>query len=311
MTTREFIVFAPDVPEKYRKRLTIRVDACFPYSAPLPRFPFWSTLIGTIFSAIFHLFLTAVIAAMVASVVAAAVMFVGWLLTLIGLLPDMSPDTATVIASIPAGILAAVIMLAGVMMYLDPTSDSGAPKALKAKMLGARAHHRRYLRASDLDEPSQALMERARKAITAVLDAEVTRDGLLDEIANAVILPDEQWQIAELLQRQTALRTKLDQYDRMADTPELDRVLDPQLAALDQSVREVTGRIEALERYADLVARADSIRASERLDDDTAYLDLLAHTADTTAVASLAEHADLLGAHLTETLQAGRAITPR
>ncbi|GAA1576630.1 hypothetical protein GCM10009678_69150 [Actinomadura kijaniata] len=311
VTSSEFIVFAPDVPEKARKRLSACVAVCYPYGDPLPRIPFWSTLILTILSATLHLILTTILAAMVAGVGGLVTLFVTWILSLVGLIPDLPAGAASEFALIPAGILGAVTVILGIWVYLDPTSDSNLPRPLRAKLAGARAHHRRYLRASDLDQPSQELMERTRQAIAVVLDAEVTRDGLLDEIANAVVLPDERWQIAELLHRQTVLRAKLDEYDRMADTPELDKALGPQLAALDQSVHEVTQRVETLERYADLVARADSIRASERLGDDTAYLDLLAHTADTTAVASLTEHADLLGDHLAETIEAGLAIVPR
>ncbi|MBW8482384.1 hypothetical protein [Actinomadura parmotrematis] len=72
----------------------------------------------------------------------------------------------------------------------------------------ARSHHGRYFLFSDFAPADQRpwfgvslreLMARAQAAVRAVLESEVNAAGLLDDTANAVLLPRQEWEIAQAL----------------------------------------------------------------------------------------------------------------
>ncbi|POM24462.1 hypothetical protein BTM25_30910 [Actinomadura rubteroloni] len=125
----------------------------------------------------------------------------------------------------------------------------------------------RYVVPEDLDAPALALLARAQRAIDTVLTAEVHREGLLDAIDNAVTLPRQEWEIAQILARQARLRTARDADTVEDEFPEVEAALRPLREKLDQSVGAVTRRVEALERYAErAVAADDALRAQHRLE---------------------------------------------
>ncbi|MGI8334640.1 hypothetical protein ACRYCC_32205 [Actinomadura scrupuli] len=174
-------------------------------------------------------------------------------------------------------------------------------------------HQNAYVRARDLDQPSLDLMTRAVEAVAVVTGSRVSREGLLDEVANEVVLPRQLWEIARVLLRQTELRTDQAEAENSLMTEELAAVLRPQREALLHSVGVITGRVEGLETYAQRVRAADSaLEARDRLENNDKYYELLAHTDDEAAMASLGTQAveieETLRANLTKALAAGEAL---
>ncbi|MEU7001854.1 hypothetical protein [Nonomuraea sp. NPDC046570] len=121
----------------------------------------------------------------------------------------------------------------------------------------ARWHEGRYLLMEELDESARRLLERAQTAIDAVTDSVVNAEGLLDDVRNAVMLPQQEWEIARLLAKLSALRTQHRQTVSRGLTPEVAAVAEPLARALDSSEAAVVARVEALERYAGHVADAE------------------------------------------------------
>ncbi|WUH96809.1 apolipoprotein A1/A4/E family protein [Spirillospora sp. NBC_00431] len=141
----------------------------------------------------------------------------------------------------------------------------------------------RYLMPEEFDDEGRALLVRVQAAVDTVRDSEVNREGLLDAVDNAVTLPRQEWEIAQVLARQSALRA--DQAAMADDTefPEVEAALRPLRDKLDSSVEAVTRRVEALERYAERARAADEVlRAQRRLESIAAkaheYDELLADT---------------------------------
>jgi hypothetical protein len=166
------------------------------------------------------------------------------------------------------------------------------PVALTALLVGflgddvrrARALRRRrdrYLTPDDFDATGQALLVRAQDAIAAVRESEVNKEGLLDTVDNEVTLPRQEWEIAQVLARQSKLRREQEAVLEPGGIPEVEAAIRPLREKLDVSVRAVTRRIEALEHYAERARAADeAYRAQRHLDALTAraheYDDLVA-----------------------------------
>ncbi|RAY11972.1 hypothetical protein DPM19_26845 [Actinomadura craniellae] len=130
-----------------------------------------------------------------------------------------------------------------------------------------RARRDHSLGPEDFDEEARRLMLRAQRAIAAVRESEVNRQGMLDSVDNAVTLPRQEWEIARVLARQARLRHEQDPF--LSDTvpPEVQAAVSSLREKLEQSVRAVTRRIEALERYADHALAADeALRAHRQLE---------------------------------------------
>ncbi|WP_175596236.1 hypothetical protein [Thermomonospora catenispora] len=196
--------------------------------------------------------------------------------------------------------LAALACAAGVpalgpawLMFAAPVGLTAVFGArLSDDLRRARALDRRrdrYLLPEDFDEEAKALLVRAQGAVRAVLDSAVCREGLLDAADNARTLPQQEWEIAQALARQSVLRRREREIADSADlaVPELAAVLEDVLedrrGRLAASVRAVTRRIEALERYADRVRAADRLlgvhrRLRELASSAHEYDDLLAAT---------------------------------
>lgn len=114
----------------------------------------------------------------------------------------------------------------------------------------ARGH---YLVNDDFDPEGRALLARAQAAIAVVTGSGVAAAGLLDDAANDVVLPRQEWEIARALARQGGARS----------SPGGSR--GPGRSGRDSGHPTlVAGRVEALERYAEQVRDADGV-LSQRL----------------------------------------------
>ncbi|WP_207755429.1 hypothetical protein [Nonomuraea cypriaca] len=120
-----------------------------------------------------------------------------------------------------------------------------------------RWYEGRYVLTDDLDEPAARLLARAQRAIATVSGSRVNAEGLLDDVRNAVMLPAHEWEIARLLAKLSALRTKHRQTVSQGLTPDVEAVAEPLTRALNSSEAAVLARVEALERYAASVADAE------------------------------------------------------
>ncbi|MEO5878344.1 MAG: hypothetical protein ABIS86_19775, partial [Streptosporangiaceae bacterium] len=143
-----------------------------------------------------------------------------------------------------------------------------------------RRRQDRYLTVEAFDAQAAGLLARVQRAGDAVRESTVIREGLLDGIDTQVELPRQEWEIAQVLARQTRLRR--DQ-DAMTLVPEVAAALEPLRDKLDLSVEAVTRRVVALERYALRTREADAAyRACRQLEDLAAhaheYDELLADT---------------------------------
>jgi hypothetical protein len=128
-----------------------------------------------------------------------------------------------------------------------------------------RRHHGRYVVAADLDPDAKILLCRAQAAIDAVLESEVNKAGLLDDMDNALNLPVEEWEIAQTLMPHSRMRAEQRHLRESNLTPMEKSRFAPQRDALRRSVAAVTKRIEALEAYAARTAAADSVYRKQQL----------------------------------------------
>jgi hypothetical protein len=161
-----------------------------------------------------------------------------------------------------------------------------------------------YVVPAELDDDARDLIRRARRAIEGVSASRVNRSGLLDDIANDVILPERLWDIARLLRTQAALRAE--QAEAMSEmiTPELAAVLAPQREALNRSMASVNRQILELEDYAHRVQEADAaLRAHELLKSNDKYRDLLAQTDDAQGLRNLTGQVDAIESTLAKNLR--------
>jgi hypothetical protein len=198
--------------------------------------------------------------------------------------------------------------VAAVLIFLTAVLFSGVARDGKGERL-TRRYADRYVIPATLDPTGIGLLTRAWRAIEDVSRARVHRLGLLDAIANDVVLPERLWDIARLLRTQAALRAE--QAEAMGElmTPELAAVLAPQKQALERSVAAVTERVWELEVYAGRVRAADSaLRAHELQKSNDRYRDLLAQTGDTEGLRDLTDQADILTTSLREAIEAGQTL---
>jgi hypothetical protein len=121
----------------------------------------------------------------------------------------------------------------------------------------ARRHDGRYFLPEDFDEQAGQVLGRAQRAIGTVLRSHVNAEGLLDDARNAVMLPEQEWEIARLLAKLSMLRAEHRELIARGIAPEVAAVVRPLQSALDASEAAVVARVEALERYAGHVAEAE------------------------------------------------------
>lgn len=121
----------------------------------------------------------------------------------------------------------------------------------------ARWYDGRYHLPEDFDPEALALMARTQRAVNSVLGSHVNAEGLLDDVRNAVMLPQQEWEIARLLAKLSALRAEHNQLIARGVAPEVAQAVQPLERALANSEAAVVARVEALERYAGHVADAE------------------------------------------------------
>ncbi|MDG4857070.1 hypothetical protein P8605_02665 [Streptomyces sp. T-3] len=148
----------------------------------------------------------------------------------------------------------------------------------------------RCVRAEQLTEEAQALLVRAQRAGKAVLESAVHRRDLIDKQRNELMLPAQEWEIAEALRDYSLL---VRQEPAEPQGKKVAELLGTRRRALKASLEGIERRVTALEAYAAQVATADAryeeFRQIEQLAEGSSdVLDLLARTArDDLAVAEI------------------------
>ncbi|GAA3153143.1 hypothetical protein GCM10020001_090930 [Nonomuraea salmonea] len=194
------------------------------------------------------------------------------------------------------------IVLVKIASMSEVAEDDHRPQE-RAVYEQARWYDGRYLLPEDFDPEAAAVLARAQRAIGTVLRSHVNAEGLLDDARNATMLPAQEWEIARLLAKLSALR--LEHRDLLARgiAPEVAAVIEPLERALAGSEAAVVARVEALERYAGHVAEAErAYHARSQIEELRArlprYEELLAESgADKLAVPEidrLSQDADVL-----------------
>ncbi|TCO22232.1 hypothetical protein EV652_110217 [Kribbella steppae] len=278
-------VFAPDVPDGVRRLYERRPELFVPAGQPKPkRETSWSVAPGNTFGTL---------------LVWLAVCVGGWILAVIIMAGTLPAEVAAWSAVVLAGI--AVVATAGILV-MSGFEDRGH-KAV-------RRQHGKYLLSDDFDDEARRLLGRAQRAVKTVLEATVTRRGLLDEVKNDLVLPEQLWDIAQVLREQSILRARQREIARGMATAELEAVLGPQRRALALSVDAIKRKVDLLDRYADRVRSADAaLRAEAALEDGDRYIELLARTepaGDTSVVQGFADEAGALRDTLTRSINAAR-----
>lgn len=278
-------VFAPDVPAGVRRLYERRPELFVPASAPRPkRETSWSVAPANTFGTL---------------LVWITVCVGGWILALIFLAGTLPVAVAAWSAVALAGI---AVLATGGILVKSGMEDRGH-KAV-------RLQHGKYLLPEDFDAPAARLLGRAQRAVKTVLEATVTRRGLLDEMKNELVLPEQLWDIAQVLREHTVLRARQRDVARGMATAELEAVLGPQRRALALSVDAIKRKVDLLDQYADRVRSADAaLRAEAALADGDRYIELLARTepvGDTSIVQGFADEATALKETLTRTINAAR-----
>ena len=278
-------VFAPGVPVRVRRLYEHRPELFVAADAPRPkRQTSWSVAPGNTFGTL---------------LVWIAVCVGGWILALI----IMAATLPTAVTAWAALALAGVAVVAtGAILVRSMVEDRGHR--------AVRLEYRKYLLPDDFDEDAAWLLGRAQRAVKTVLEATVTKRGLLDEMKNELVLPEQLWDIAQVLREQTVLRARQRDVARGMATAELEAVLGPQRRALALSVDAIKHKVDLLDRYADKVRSADAaLRAEAALEDGDRYIELLARTepaGDISVVQGFTDEATALKETLTRTINAAR-----
>ncbi|MEU8226692.1 hypothetical protein [Kribbella sp. NPDC048915] len=278
-------VFAPGVPVGVRRLYEHQPELFVGADAPRPkRQTSWSVAPGNTFGTL---------------LVWLAVCVGGWILALIIFAATLPTDVAAWASVALAGV--AVLATGGVLV--KTVLEDRGHKAV-------RRQYRKYLLPEDFDDEAQRLLRRAQRSVRTVLEATVTRKGLLDDVHNELVLPEQLWDIAQVLREQTVLRARQRDIARGMSTAELDTVLKPQRRALALSVEAITRKVDLLDRYADRVRSADAaLRAEAALQDGDRYIELLARTepvGDTSVVQGFSDEAAALKDTLARSINAAR-----
>ncbi len=228
-----------------------------------------------------------------------------------GFLHDVLPDGPDDWAAGVVAVIGVLLFVIGVIGASTSSLESDA----------ASKYHGKYLQAADWDTDAQQLMLRAQAAVRAVTSAEVTRRGLLDDIQNDVVLPEQLWDIGQILQKLTVLRSRHREIDAAAASV-LSETVTRQADALRRTEAAMERKVATLEKYADQVRSADALlrakRAVEQVrKDDDSYVELLASAepaAGTALIQDLsADASDLhqqLALRLAAIRETGQALTP-
>ena len=193
----------------------------------------------------------------------------------------------------------------GVLAARDPLEIEMAEHDLYEQ---GHLYEGRYLLSEDFDHEADLLLDRVQQAVDLILRSRVNSLGMLDDVRNSVMLPAQEWEIARLLTKLSALRTEHHDFTYGGSTPEVVAAMAPLERALAASEAAVTARVEALERYASHVSEADrALHAHDQIEQLRArlprYEELLAESgADTFAVPEISRLSEDAG-HLEQALR--------
>ncbi|WP_344979960.1 hypothetical protein [Streptosporangium fragile] len=160
--------------------------------------------------------------------------------------------------------LLAMVIMVGLTGGREPLEAESPERDL---YLQARRYEGRYLLPEDFDYNAGQLLGRAQQAIDFVLRSRVNALGLLDDTRNTAMLPAQEWEIARLLTKLSALRNEHHEFTRGGGGSEVAAAMAPLERALAASEAAVVARVEALERYAGHVSEAErALRAQEQIE---------------------------------------------
>ncbi|MFI6317927.1 hypothetical protein ACIBG8_10440 [Nonomuraea sp. NPDC050556] len=198
---------------------------------------------------------------------------------------------ASIFAPFAVVMLGLALLFFGSVLKGDPLTEFEERAAAELSTYQqARVFDGRYVLTDGFDDASTKLMRRTHRAVEGVLTSRVNKEGLLDDVRNGVMLPAQEWEIARLLAKLSALRAEHREALDGGVIPEVAAVAEPLVRALDSSEAAVVSRVEALERYAAHVAEAErAYRAHHQIEELRAklprYEELLAESgADRSAV---------------------------
>jgi hypothetical protein len=196
-----------------------------------------------------------------------------------------------------AGLVIAAIVLghsavAGAVLYPGYRTGRAPRTARRPSRRGrnvAVTYHRRYVVPElDLHGESKVLWERAARAARTIRRSDAVRDGLIDTVEVAAVLPYHLWDIAERLALLSAPERRLSSIMRHLDEtdPDVRAVLEPQQRTRDLAVADVQQRVGRLEAFAGLTVKADTARKRQQAIVELAelnqdYEELLARLGDT------------------------------
>ncbi len=186
-----------------------------------------------------------------------------------GLFALGAPLSAAVLLLTP--LIGLYLFILGVVYLVRKPSPADSVE----RVLYAHARHwqGRFLILEDFDHNARHLLGRVQRAIDFVVHSRVNAMGMLDSVRNSVMLPAEEWEIARLLTKLSALRAKHHHLARGGRSPEVVAAMAPLERALAASEAAVLARVEALERYAGHVADAErALRAQGQIEVLRAHL---------------------------------------
>lgn len=184
------------------------------------------------------------------------------------------------------------------LLFVDPFVGAGwlavpaAVMGITAGTVGHMSHardlrlsHGRFIFPASLDESSRPLLERAQRAIRAILRSGVPAAGLLEHPVDEGTLQQHEWEIASRLRKITSARSQLARNTQGKPLgPMTSDVLSGQQRAIALAQDAAAARVSDLESYAScIVAAKDADRdwrqAVKLSSFNEQYLDLVAGTA--------------------------------
>jgi hypothetical protein len=181
-------------------------------------------------------------------------------------------------------LLAEAITIVTIVVFGFRVALFGQPTGKVPADVAARAHHGRYLTDDDFDARGRLLLRRAQDAIDSVTSSRVCRADFLDRAAVTTALADQEWDIAVALREQARLRARRAEIAETGAGPATAAALDRQAYAARLAESSIAARVDALERFAAEVHRADAAYKDWQQEARLAelhgqHVDLLARTA--------------------------------
>jgi hypothetical protein len=181
-------------------------------------------------------------------------------------------------------LLAEIITIITIVIFGFRVAVFGQPTGRVPAEVAARTHHGRYLTDGDFDPSGRVLLRRAQDAIDAVTSSQVCQADFLDQAAVSTALAGQEWDVAVALREHARLRAGRAELAGTGASPAIAAALRRQVRAAKLAETSIAARVEALERFAAEVGRADAAYRDWRQEARLAelhgqHLDLLARTA--------------------------------